>query len=859
MPNPTEQPYLNQSDAQPNADVSTQHSADSKLISELLGEKEKLFKYPDEKFNTGFPSKSGAVLPFTSPDGSSVVAFDPHYNGLPDMLRRPNHNDLSSHAVMLSLTTQDGISVNLRYQEGDVPPQVRALKFSRDGESVTLERYGLTDRWLDSRTGEVRQLTVETALGRVPDIDAELAIIDHADPKRSEFYAPKEFDRTNPSDYDHFVRKGKSGPELTMKTAPNAAIDAVVKKSAQIWDTSTERDALLSPEQAEARRALRELQMRAGADSSDGRLVYDFGYRQTVKTVDEVADLAAKAAKNLKDQPADLIVRLNEVEVPLRHDTTSEELSHIWYNGKTTPGRGLPEPRRGMTAERNPESKSTIARVENSSTNTNRPEEFKVLAGPYDDKSMSDIVRFGRSQSLDENLQREFGTPEIVGEHPQKGETSGEGRYVPDPIESKRALMKIVGKSNLELSSVEGRSVFNFGPSANPQEVADLAVKAVNEYPTGSMQVKLNGLEVEVKAGMTASELKAKFNRSGSFIDFTPDKPSIPYTRKKADGTSETLMVQRIDRPTEVKAVGSDLIIGNKGDLLVTEHNGEQYFINAKDFKKDHRPVPADVHTPMGEFMKTAKVKAEISSEAFTWTDWQGKEMRANAGDWKVTQPDGKISSVTPEIFKDTYASTGNGEYVKTAITRMQELNRDITVNTLEGPQKGNKGDMLVTGPEGEQYVVPRKFFDDNYKDAKVWHAEQAAAREAALRSAPANELNTDSAVAGLGKPRNPNAVNEFTVTTEKGQVKVDLAQLTQIEDMTKKLVGKDDAKAKQITEDLHLARQPITDSNREHVMAARVRITGLLGITMLIAAGAPIVIGNFGQHQQNNFEPARR
>lgn len=719
MPNPTEQPYLNQSDAQPNADVSTQHSADSQLISELLGEREKLFKYPDERFSTGFPNKNGAILPFTSPDGSSVVAFDPHYNGLPDMLRRPNHNDLSPDAVMLSLKTQDGISVNLRYQEGDVPPQVRALKFSKDGESVTLERYGLTDRWLDSRTGEVRQLTVETALGRVPDIDAELAIIDHADPKRSEFYAPKEFDRTNPSDSDSFARKGNSGPQLTMQTASKAAIDAVVNKSAQI------------------------------------------------------------------------------------------------------------------------------------------SEEFKVLSGPYDDKSMSDIVRFGRSQSLDENLQREFGTPEIVGEHPQNESLDNFERQVAAQNESRQALMNIVGKSKLELSSVEGRTVFNFGPSADPKEVADLAVKAVKEYPTGSMQIKLNGLELEVKDGMTANELSKKLNRSGSFIDFTPDKPSIPYTRRNADGTAQPLMVQRIDKPTEVKAVGSDLIIGKPGDLLVTEHNGEQYFINAKDFKKDHRPVPADVHTPTGEYMKTAKVKAEISSEAFTWTDWQGKEMRANAGDWKVTQPDGKISSVTPEIFKDTYASTGNGEFVKTAITRMQELNRDITVNTLEGPQKGNKGDMLVTGPEGEQYVVPRKFFDDNYKDAKVWHAEQAAAREAALRNAPANE--SDSAVAGLGKPRNPNAVNEFTVTTERGPVKVDLAQLTQIEDMTKKLVGKDDARAKEITEDLHLARQPINESNRERVMAARVRITGLLGITMLIAAGAPIVIGNFGHHQQNNFEPARR
>ncbi|OQR42382.1 hypothetical protein BW261_26100, partial [Klebsiella aerogenes] len=95
--------------------------------------------------------------------------------------------------------------------------------------------------------------------------------------------------------------------------------------------------------------------------------------------------------------------------------------------------------------------------------------------------------------------------------------------------------------------------------------------------------------------------------------------------------------------------------IGKKGDWMVTGPEGEQYIIEARKFDELYRSAakPADA-SPMFEFQKKASVKAEKSTEPFPWTDWQGNPKTAKAGDWKVTQPDGTISSVEPSIFEKT-------------------------------------------------------------------------------------------------------------------------------------------------------------------------------------------------------------
>jgi hypothetical protein len=157
---------------------------------------------------------------------------------------------------------------------------------------------------------------------------------------------------------------------------------------------------------------------------------------------------------------------------------------------------------------------------------------------------------------------------------------------------------------------------------------------------------------------------------------------------------------------------------GKKGDYMVTGPEGEKYIVTADKFNSMYKPLDTPVTTPPIEYRKTATVQAEKSTAPFDWKDWQGNQMRAEAGDMKVTQPDGSISSVKPDIFAKTYSEVPGkpGEFAKTAITKAQKLEGDTIVNTLEGTGTGKKGDYMVTGPEGEKYIVTADKFNSMYK-----------------------------------------------------------------------------------------------------------------------------------------------
>lgn len=120
---------------------------------------------------------------------------------------------------------------------------------------------------------------------------------------------------------------------------------------------------------------------------------------------------------------------------------------------------------------------------------------------------------------------------------------------------------------------------------------------------------------------------------------------------------------------------------------------------------------------PILEYRKKGTVKAELAKEAFNWTDWQGNPMRGEAGDMRVIQPSGNVSSVKLDIFKLSYSELPGkpGEYVKTAITKAQQLKQPLSIETLEGIGRGNAGDYLVTGPKGEKYIVAKGEFESMY------------------------------------------------------------------------------------------------------------------------------------------------
>lgn len=121
-------------------------------------------------------------------------------------------------------------------------------------------------------------------------------------------------------------------------------------------------------------------------------------------------------------------------------------------------------------------------------------------------------------------------------------------------------------------------------------------------------------------------------------------------------------------------------------------------------------------------FKKVGTVQAEQLKTAQQWQTSKGDMMQGQAGDWKVTGPDGSTWTVKPDIFNQTYSQVPgqSGVFAKTAITRAIQLDKPVVIKTLEGTGTGDAGDYLVVGPKGEQYIVPKAKFESSYKPIEV-------------------------------------------------------------------------------------------------------------------------------------------
>ncbi|MBX9948942.1 MAG: PGDYG domain-containing protein [Candidatus Obscuribacterales bacterium] len=116
-------------------------------------------------------------------------------------------------------------------------------------------------------------------------------------------------------------------------------------------------------------------------------------------------------------------------------------------------------------------------------------------------------------------------------------------------------------------------------------------------------------------------------------------------------------------------------------------------------------------------YKKAGQVKAEQLTQDLTWKSTNGDTLTGNAGDWKLTGPDGSTWTVKPDIFAKTYGEVtpGSGIYEKTALARAMKLKVDYSVQSLEGASSGKAGDYLIMGPNNEFYIVNAAKFEGMY------------------------------------------------------------------------------------------------------------------------------------------------
>lgn len=116
-------------------------------------------------------------------------------------------------------------------------------------------------------------------------------------------------------------------------------------------------------------------------------------------------------------------------------------------------------------------------------------------------------------------------------------------------------------------------------------------------------------------------------------------------------------------------------------------------------------------------FKKAGQVKAEQLTQNIEWKSTNGDTLTGQAGDWKLTGPDGSTWTVKPDIFAKTYGEVtpGSGVYEKTALARAMKLKTDYSVPSLEGTSSGRVGDYLIMGPNNEFYIVNAAKFEGMY------------------------------------------------------------------------------------------------------------------------------------------------
>lgn len=156
----------------------------------------------------------------------------------------------------------------------------------------------------------------------------------------------------------------------------------------------------------------------------------------------------------------------------------------------------------------------------------------------------------------------------------------------------------------------------------------------------------------------------------------------------------------------------ADVIVLKSQDPLIKKLSFKPYRSTVERLVKQYRPSPGE---PQSITIKTP---------------W-GEALTAEAGDYLVSDPNAPDDTwpVEAEIFRETYAMTGDGRCVKKALTYLVPLttvtqgNEDqkVRVETLEGAVTVRAGDFYLSkGVKGEIWPMPADKVNTTLAPAKA-------------------------------------------------------------------------------------------------------------------------------------------
>jgi PGDYG protein len=109
-------------------------------------------------------------------------------------------------------------------------------------------------------------------------------------------------------------------------------------------------------------------------------------------------------------------------------------------------------------------------------------------------------------------------------------------------------------------------------------------------------------------------------------------------------------------------------------------------------------------------------VSAHRLVAALTWRTDRGAPMRAEPGDWELTDEQGNRWTVEPETFARSYRRQPDGRYAKHELVDAVQLTYPLEVPTTEGVSTARIGDWLLRDAAGAVWPVPDQQFRVRYR-----------------------------------------------------------------------------------------------------------------------------------------------
>lgn len=154
--------------------------------------------------------------------------------------------------------------------------------------------------------------------------------------------------------------------------------------------------------------------------------------------------------------------------------------------------------------------------------------------------------------------------------------------------------------------------------------------------------------------------------------------------------------------------------------------------LNSLGYRSTVLRPEADQHGPWTAVTRRGEVTAVRAAEDWTWVNDSGETMQARAGDWRVTNDEGRTWSVDPDIFLRTYRQLAGDRWRRTGDVRARPAAPGEVVESLEGRQTAKTGDWVIEGAQGERWVTSARHFEANYERLPGPRPEVTPAGEAA-------------------------------------------------------------------------------------------------------------------------------